>query len=93
MILADEMCAYATLLHLINGIFSGTTWVSRYQKGKTSLHLNDTRDYGVLGRQWHQLDHIRVVRGSILCDPTQPNPLQMEKFEPNPIQLTTEHTV
>ena len=28
---------------------SRTTWLSRYQKGKTSLHLNKARDYGVLG--------------------------------------------
>ena len=37
------------LLHPFNSLFSRTTWVSRYQKGKTSLDLNETRDYGVLG--------------------------------------------
>jgi len=37
--------------------FSRTTWISRYQKGKTSLDLNEARDDEVLGRQWHQLDH------------------------------------
>ena len=26
-----------------------TTWVSRYQKGKTSLHLNEARNDWVLG--------------------------------------------
>jgi len=31
----------------------------------------------------------RVVRGSILCDPTQPNPLQVEKFGRNPTQPNT----
>jgi len=31
---------YITLLHLFNGFFSRTTWVSQYQKGKTSLNLN-----------------------------------------------------
>jgi len=25
------------LLHPFNGLFSRTTWISRYQKGKTSL--------------------------------------------------------
>jgi len=30
-----------------NGLFSRTTWVSRYQKGKTSLELNQARDDGV----------------------------------------------
>ena len=29
--------------------FSRTTWVHRYQKGKTSLDLNEARDDGVLG--------------------------------------------
>ena len=31
-----------------NGLFSGTTWVSRYQKG-TSQDINKARDDGVLG--------------------------------------------
>ena len=34
-------------LHPFNGLFSRTTWVSRYQKAKTSLDLNEARDYGV----------------------------------------------
>jgi len=37
------------LLHPFNSLFSSTTWVSWYQKGKTSLDLNEARDYGVLG--------------------------------------------
>jgi len=32
-----------------NGFFSRTTWVNRYQKGKTSLDLNEARDDGVWG--------------------------------------------
>jgi len=36
------------LLHPYNGLFSRTTWVSQYQKGKTSLDLNDARAGGVL---------------------------------------------
>ena len=28
------------LLHPFNGLFFRTTWVSQYQKGKTSLNLN-----------------------------------------------------
>ena len=35
------------LLHPVSGLFSRTTWVSRYQKGKTSLDLNEARDDGV----------------------------------------------
>jgi len=37
------------LLHPFNGLFSRTTWVSQYQKGKTGLDLNEARDDGVLG--------------------------------------------
>ena len=37
------------LLHPFNGLFSMSTWVSWYQKGKTNLALNEARDDGVLG--------------------------------------------
>jgi len=37
------------LLQPFNCLFSKTSWVSRYQKGKTSLDLNEARDDGVLG--------------------------------------------
>jgi len=37
------------LRHPFNSLFSRTTWINRYQKGKTILHLNETRDDGVLG--------------------------------------------
>jgi len=36
----------------------------------------------------HQVS-TRVVHGSILCDPIQPNPLQLEKIGPNPTQPNT----
>jgi len=36
------------LLNPFNGLFSGTSCVSQYQKGKTSLDLNEARDDGVL---------------------------------------------
>ena len=49
--------------------FSGLLyWVSRYQKGKTSLDLNEARDDGVLGRQWHQLDHMQTICTSLQTD-------------------------
>jgi len=38
-----------------NGLFSRTTWVSRYQKGKTNLDFTGARD-----SQWHQLGHMQV---------------------------------
>ena len=49
------------LLHPFNSLFSRTTWVSQYQKGKTGLDLDGARDYGVLGWQWHQLDHVQTI--------------------------------
>jgi len=36
-----------TLLHLFNGPFSRTTWVSRYQKGRTIPDFAEARDDGV----------------------------------------------
>jgi len=38
-------------------LFSGTTRVSRYQKGKTNLDFIEARDSE---RQWHQLGHMQV---------------------------------
>jgi len=32
----------------VNSIFSRTTWVNRYQKGKTSLDLDEARVDGVV---------------------------------------------
>ena len=37
--------------------FSGTTWVSRYQKGKPNLDFTEARDSEW---QWHQLGHMQV---------------------------------
>jgi len=51
--------------HPFNGLFSRTTSVSRYQKGKTSLDLNEARDDGVFVRQWHQLDHMQTICTSL----------------------------
>jgi len=41
-----------THTHTFNGPLSGTTRVSRYQKGKTDLET------AVSFRQWHQLGHM-----------------------------------
>ena len=43
--------------HTFNGPFSGTTRVSRYQKGKTNLDFTGARDSEW---QWHQLGHMQV---------------------------------
>ena len=36
-----------THTHMFNGPFSGTTQVSRYQKGKTNLDFTEARDNGI----------------------------------------------
>ena len=46
-----------THTHTLNGTLSGTTHVSRYQKGKTNLDFTGARDSE---RQWHQLGHMQV---------------------------------
>ena len=38
------------------------------RKGKTSLALNEARDDGVLGWQWHQLDHMKTICISLQRD-------------------------
>ena len=43
--------------HPFNGPLSGTTQVSRYQKGKTNLDFTEARDSEW---QWHQLGHMQV---------------------------------
>jgi len=50
------VCMYVhTYIHLFNGPLSGTTQVSRYQKGKTNLDFTEARDSEW---QWHQLGHV-----------------------------------
>jgi len=49
--------AAATHTHPFNGLFSGTTQVSRYQKGKTNPDFTEARDSEW---QWHQLGHMHV---------------------------------
>jgi len=46
-----------TALHTFNGPLSGTTRVSRYQKGKTNLDFTEARESEW---QWHQLGHMQV---------------------------------
>ena len=46
-----------THTHPFNVLFSGTTQVSRYQKGKTNLDFTEARDSVW---QWHQLGRMQV---------------------------------
>ena len=47
----------STYTHPFNSPFFGTTWVSRYQKGKTNLDFTEARDSEW---QWRQLGHMQV---------------------------------
>jgi len=49
-------CSYRNT-HPFNGPFSGTTQVSRYQKGKTNLDFTEAKDSEW---HWHQLSHMQV---------------------------------
>jgi len=55
---------------MFNGHFPGTTWVSRYQKGKTNLDPTEARDSEW---QWHQLVHMQVCT-SLQTDNHASNP-------------------
>ena len=68
LISSEEFILLLLLLHLFNGLFSRTTWVSQYQKGKTSMDLNEARDDGVLGWQWHRLHHMQTICTSLGTD-------------------------
>jgi len=50
------LCTHAHT-HPFNGPFSGTTQVSRYQRGKTSLDFTEASDSEW---QWHQLGRMQV---------------------------------
>jgi len=53
----DSITTTHTHTHPFNGPLSGTTGVSRYQKGKTTLDFTEARDSEW---QWHQLGHMQV---------------------------------
>ena len=55
--LSDDLCHVYLSYMPFNGPLSGTTQVSRYQKGKTNLDFTEARDSEW---QWHQLGHMQV---------------------------------
>ena len=55
--LTTPLPSHPTTLRPLNSIFSRTAWVSWYQKGKTSLDLNEARDDGVWGCTLLQTDN------------------------------------
>jgi len=54
-----------THTHPFNSPLSRTTWVSRYQKGKTNLDFTEARDSEW---QWHQLGHMQTICTSLQTD-------------------------
>ena len=64
------------LLQPFNGLFSRTTWVSWYQKGKTNLDFTGARD---IEWQWHQLGHMQVCNAYSKRVPRTNCALQIKK--------------
>jgi len=75
-----------TLLHPFSGFFSRTTWVSRYQKGKTNLDLDKARDDGVMGWQWHQLDNMQTICTSLQTDNYANNISSLNFYRPDALR-------
>jgi len=59
---------------MFNRPLSGTTRVSRYQKGKTSLDATEARDSEW---QWHQLGHMQVCTSLQTNNHTSTPPLSV----------------
>ena len=58
--------AYLLLvLHQFSGLFSGTIWVSWYQKAEPFWILMKQE---MVGWHWHQLDHMQIICTSLQTD-------------------------
>ena len=68
----DDKTYMHTYIHPFNGPLSGTTLVSRYQKGKTSLYFTGARDSEW---QWHQLGHMQICTSSQVDNHASTSPL------------------
>jgi len=81
-----------THTHPFNGHFSGTTQVSRYQKGKTNLDFTKARDSEW---QWNPLGHMQVCTSLQTDNHTSASPLSfftgwMPFLPPNQQRQSTE---
>ena len=72
-----------THTHPFNGPLSGTTWVSRYQKGNINLDFTEVRDSEW---QWHQQDHMQVC--TLLQTETTPAPHHSVFYRPDALPAT-----
>ena len=53
------------LLQPFNCLFSRTTWVSQYQKGKNQSWFKRGKRWWGLGMHWHQPDHMQAICTSL----------------------------
>ena len=84
-----------THTHPFNGPCSGTTQVSRYQKGKTNLDFTGARDSEW---QWHQLGHMQVSTSLQTDNHASTTPIsfstgRMPFLPPNQQRQSTEGTI
>jgi len=86
-LLVPFFSGHGVLLHPFNGLFSRTTWVSWNQKGKPFRIL---MKQGMMGWQWHQLDHIQIICNSLQTDNHSVFTGWMPFLPPNQQQRSTE---
>jgi len=72
-------------MHMFNGLFSTTTWVSRLQKGKPFSILLEQE---MMGWQWHQQDHMQIICALLQKDNHASTPPPPQPFY-NPFFRTT----
>ena len=75
-----------THTHTLNSPLSGTTLVSRHQKGKTNLDFNEARDSEW---QWHQLGHMQVCTSLQTDNHTSTEPLSFYRLDALPAAQPT----
>jgi len=73
---------YYTTLHPFSGLFFLDNPGKPIHKGKPSLDLNEAREDQVLGRQWHQLDHLQAICTSLQRD-NHTNTLSLNFYRPD----------
>ena len=89
--MTDDRCTITTL-HMFNGRLSGTTRVSRYQKGKTNLNFTEAIDSEW---QWNPLGHMQVCTSLQTDNHVSTSPLsfftgRMPFLPPNQQRQSTE---
>jgi len=77
----------STHTHSLNGPFSGTTRVGRYQKGKTNPDFTGAQDSEW---QWHQLGHMQVCNSLQTDNHASTPPLSFYRPDALPAAQPTE---